>query len=686
MNNSTLHAPAAYRFRRFMRERYAAYASMHRVINIGVVAASTLLFAFPNSAQAQTEMKHKPAVATEESPIALDEVEVTASRAPIALQDASRIVTVITAREIAAAPVASVQELLSYVAGVDVRQRGTGGTQADVSIRGGTADQIAVLLNGINLSNPQTGHYSFDLPVNLSDIDHIEVVYGPSGRIFGASAFAGAINIVTKTHNENSLTTSDEAGMHGLWKVEGGWNAATKSYSQRLSGSYASSDGYMDNTDYKIANGFWQSMVRTSSADIQMQAGINEKHYGANSFYSAAYPNQKDNTQRMFVSAGAETKGAIKFTPRAYWMKSTDRFQLFRNNPASWYTSDNYHETHVFGFNMNAEADWALGRTVAGLEFRDEGVRSNVLGTDLSEKQKVPGEDAYYTKSADRSNVSYFLEHNVKWQRFTLSAGVLANHNSSLHEPVHFYPGADISFRVTDNFKLYANWNRSLRMPTFTDLYYKSKTNQGNVNLKPEKSEASEFGMKYANSFISADADIYYRKGKDMIDWVKKNSGDIWESRNLTEVNNLGVETNVRFLPRNLWGQQCFIEKAEFSYAYIHQNKNSEGLISNYALDYLKNKFTAELSHRIWKEISATWYFRHQDRVGGYTKYVNSKAVGETPYKPYSTLDLKVNWQHNLLGIYAEANNIFDKTYYDLGNIPQPGFWFKAGFTYTLPL
>src|SRR5574344_582429 len=264
MNNSTLHASTAYRFRRFMRERYAAYASMHRVINIGVVAASTLLFALPNSAQAQTEMKHKPAVATEESPIALDEVEVTASRAPIALQDASRIVTVITAREIAAAPVASVQELLSYVAGVDVRQRGTGGTQADVSIRGGTADQIAVLLNGINLSNPQTGHYSFDLPVNLSDIDHIEVVYGPSGRIFGASAFAGAINIVTKTHNENSLTTSDEAGMHGLWKVEGGGNAATKSYSQRLSGSYASSDGYMDNTDYKIANGFWQSMVRTS--------------------------------------------------------------------------------------------------------------------------------------------------------------------------------------------------------------------------------------------------------------------------------------------------------------------------------------------------------------------------------------------------------------------------------------
>ena len=183
MNYWESHTQVAVRFRRFDRKRYAAFRSMHKVINIGVVTASTLLFALPDT---------------------------------IARNQATKIVTVIPAREIAAAPVTSIQDLLEYAAGIDVRQRGEGGTQADISIRGGTFDQIAVLLNGVNLSNPQTGHYSFDLPVNLSDIERIEVVSGPSSRIFGASAFAGAINIITKTGKENRISTDNYAGMHKL--------------------------------------------------------------------------------------------------------------------------------------------------------------------------------------------------------------------------------------------------------------------------------------------------------------------------------------------------------------------------------------------------------------------------------------------------------------------------------------
>lgn len=135
---------------------------MHKVINIGVVTASTLLFALPDTAQAQKTIE--PNRTGEEASVELEEVEVTASRAPIARNQATKIVTVIPAREITAAPVTSIQDLLEYAAGIDVRQRGEGGTQADISIRGGTFDQIAVLLNGVNLSNPQTGHYSFEPP------------------------------------------------------------------------------------------------------------------------------------------------------------------------------------------------------------------------------------------------------------------------------------------------------------------------------------------------------------------------------------------------------------------------------------------------------------------------------------------------------------------------------------------
>ncbi len=672
------------RFRRLTRKGFGIFCSLHKVVNIGVITAATLSFALPATAQAQQSIR---LVNGEENTVELDEVEVTASLAPIALSQAAKIVTVITASEIAAAPVASIQDLLEYAAGVDVRQRGEGGTQADISIRGGTFDQIAVLLNGVNLSNPQTGHYSFDMPVNLSDIERIEIVSGPSSRIFGASAFAGAINVITKTGGENSITTDNYIGMHETWKLEASGNHSTKQFSQRLSAGYASSGGYTDNTEYKHLNIAWQSALRTEEADFRFQAGYTDKAYGANSFYSAAYPNQFDNSRRFFVSAGGDTKGKVKLSPKIYWTRHFNVYELFHDNPAEWYTGHNYHETEVFGANLNASTEWSLGRTSIGAEMRNEGVRSNVLGKPMGEPKDVPfHKGKKYLKSDNRTHISYFLEHNILLSRFTLSAGVLAYYNTGLDERMRLYPGIDASYRIADNVRLYGNWNKALRMPTFTDLYYESKLLKGNANLKPEESEAFEVGIKYGTYFLRAHVAGFYRKGKNMIDWVKEKPEDLWESRNLTKVDNLGVETNISLLPRELINPNFFISKIDIGYAYIHQDKDSEDLISNYALEYLKHKFTAQLSHTIWKDISASWHLRWQDRAGGYTKYVDLKPAYEEPYAPYCLVDLKLNWKYKDLNVYAEVNNLFDKTYYDLGNIPQPGIWIKGGFNYTIPL
>lgn len=677
------YATKAVRFRRFQRKGYAIFQSMHKVINIGVLSASTLLFALPETAQAQMTLKRTNGM-EEETPIELEEVEVTASRAPIALKQATKIVRIITASEIAATPATSIQDLLEYAAGVDVRQRGEGGVQADISIRGGIFDQIAVLLNGINLSNPQTGHYSFDIPVNLSDIERIEIVSGPSSRIFGASAFSGAINIITKTGKENEISTDNYAGMHKLWKVEAAVNQATSQFNQRFSAGYTSSGGYIDNTDAKQLNIYWMSKIEQEEADFQFQAGYNDKGYGANSFYSASYPNQYDKTRRFFLSAGAETHGKIQFSPKIYWTRHFDRYELFRDNPADWYTGHNYHSTQVFGANLNATIDWKLGKTSTGVEIRNEGVKSNVLGEPMDEPEDVPfEEDAQYTNSANRTNISYFLEHNLLLNRFTLSVGVLANYNTSLDQGFRFYPGVDASYRIGDNIRLYGSWNKALRMPTFTDLYYEGPTNLGNPDLKPEESTAYELGLKYGTYFLQTYIAGFYNKEKNLIDWVKLNSDDIWECQNLTQIDNAGFETNVSLLPRELLGNQnFFVRKLELGYSFIHQNKDSKEYISNYALDYLKHKFTAQLDHSIWRGFSASWHLRWQDRAGSYTKYIDLEAAYEEPYDPYCVVDVKVNWSYRDLNIYTELNNLFDVTYYDIGNIPQPGFWFKAGFNY----
>ena len=177
----------------------------------------------------------------------MDEIEVTASSIKTTLPNAVRITNVMTAEEIAAYPVQSVNDILKYAAGVDVRQRGPMGAQTDVGVRGGNFEQVAILLDGINICDPQTGHNSFDFPVDMSDIDHIEVLEGPAGCAYGSSSLMGAINIVTKTAARTSASTHAEGGSYGY--AAGGANATAVNgkWNNMLSVGYGRSDGYSRN-------------------------------------------------------------------------------------------------------------------------------------------------------------------------------------------------------------------------------------------------------------------------------------------------------------------------------------------------------------------------------------------------------------------------------------------------------
>ena len=174
----------------------------------------------------------------------LGEVDITATRAPLAQSRQARMVTVLNREEIQAAPVQSVNDLLKYAVGVDVRQRGAIGAQTDVSIRGGNDEQITLLLNGINICDPQTGHNAFDFPVDISDIERIEVLEGPAGRVYGTSSLLGAINIVTRKSNATSIDAHVEGGSYGYLSLgaRGAWGGSR--WGQSLSGTFTRSDGY----------------------------------------------------------------------------------------------------------------------------------------------------------------------------------------------------------------------------------------------------------------------------------------------------------------------------------------------------------------------------------------------------------------------------------------------------------
>src|SRR5699024_4515892 len=128
----------------------------------------------------------------------LDEIIIKGNRFDMLFSESTRDLQLITQAEIAKMPVKSVQELLTFVGGLDIQQRGPFGGQADISMDGGTFEQTLVLLNGIKLVDDQTAHNMLNIPIPIEAIDHIEILRGSAARVYGINALTGAINIVTK--------------------------------------------------------------------------------------------------------------------------------------------------------------------------------------------------------------------------------------------------------------------------------------------------------------------------------------------------------------------------------------------------------------------------------------------------------------------------------------------------------
>ncbi|MFA6886883.1 MAG: TonB-dependent receptor [Fermentimonas sp.] len=675
MNKKQIKATKAFRFKRFARKSYSVFNSLHKSVTIGVLTGCTLVSAHATSVEPVEQMFIQTA-SDSIPPTELDEVVVTASKVAMPLNLAAKQVTVISRQEIERAPVRSIEDLLNYVAGVDILQRGPHGVQADITLRGGSFDQTAILLNGINLTNPHTGHYSFGIPINISDIERIEIVQGPSSLVYGAGAFSGGVNIITKKDTESNVYAKVEGGMHGLFGADTRGAIAGESYTHSLSTGYKRSDGYIPNSDYDIYNLLWQSRFDINGSNIDFQAGLNDKAYGANTFYTAAYPNQFDDTQGLFFSLKGETNGKLKLTPHIYWSRHYDEFQLIREgtpDKPSWYTDHNYHRSDVFGMNLNMQYASRFGITSFGGEFRNEGILSNVLGNAMEEPI------GKYTKSDNRTNISYYAEHNFILNRITLSLGGLINYNTAVTDKFDFYPAINGTFRATNKLSLYASWNKATRMPTFTDLYYTTATHTGNSNLEAELSEAFEVGAKYNHHIVKGAIAVFNMAGKNMIDWVKPSPEALWESTNHTQINKKGVETNISFDFKEWLGDNQPINSFNVGYMYIDQERVEDELISNYTLNHLRHKFTAGLHHDLIKNLTLSWNFRWQERNGSYVKYSDLLPGERVDYAPFSILDVKANYKIRNTDFFVNANNIFNSVHVDLGNIPQPGFWLSGG-------
>ena len=597
----------------------------------------------------------------------IDEVVVSANRA----QTKENITNVhtISLEEIENAPVQTIEDLLEYAINIDIRQRGGQGVQADISMRGGTFEQVLVMLNGIKLNDPQTGHHTMDLPVSLEQIERIEIITGGASRIFGNYAYTGAINIITKTEMRNSISISK--GENEFKSGEINYHTSVRKLKHNISINNKESDGYIEGMDYKIQNYYYQARADNNAINTLLNAGYTNKEFGAFSFYTPKYPDQFEKTQTTFVALQLKKSGQISLENKMYWRKHNDEFILFRENP-DWY--HNFHETNVFGIDMNAIQKTNTGTNVIGMEIRTDNIISNVLGDDLEKPIKIDNNNFYY-KGASRTTTNIFAEKNIRLDEISISAGIMMNINSEYGN--EYFPGIDISYNISENLKLFSSYNKSMRTPNYTELYYLSPTNEGNPNLKEEYSSNKELGLKWDHKAHKTTFTYYQRQGKNMIDWILMNGDSIWRTQNFSKITTKGYEFNSRIDINELLNTNLPISSFSINYAVNESDTTSEGFQSAYILDHLKSNLSIIVSQKINKKIRVDWRASHQQREGGYTNFQSGKEVDYLPFWLVSSrISCKVLQNSTM---FLEINNLFNNEYVDFGNIPQPGRWMRTG-------
>lgn len=609
--------------------------------------------------------------------VTLSEVSVNAKSSKL-YSEMGRVLTVIDNAEIKRTAVQSIDQLLDYVSGIDIRQRGTNGTQADISVRGGSFDQVLVLLNGVNITDPQTGHFNLDIPLNLSDVSRVEILQGSSARVLGPNAFSGAINIVTENNGKRSLKADLTGGSFNTFGQSVSGNLGNNKLNSFASVSHKSSDGYIGNTDFDLMSVFAQTVLKTNKVGkFDLQLAAQQKAFGANSFYSLAYPNQFESSKTFLTALNwSLSKKNWIYSIQVYWRRHHDRFELFRDftGAASWYKTHNYHMTDVSGGKVSVCHLSKFGKTTLGIDVRNEHIFSNVLGTAIDSMRAPLETNGFFIRESDRLLETAFIDHSVNLNKWYFSAGAAVTNSTAFG--LNGYGGVDMAYAFNDNFRIFADANSAVRLPTFTDLYYKSATQLANPDLQPEKSQTIEIGTKIQESNWKLDATVYYRMGQNVIDWVKLPAETVWQSKNITNVNALGVDILLAH-----YFEHSIVRKITTLYAYLQMDKIAAGFDSKYALDYLKHKFIVSVDYQLTKSLSATWSGSYFVRSGTYSL---SSSVPAQNYQPYFLVNGRVLWSQKKYELFADINNAFNCIYSDFGGLTQPGVNFNAGIRLKL--
>ncbi|MFN5383861.1 MAG: TonB-dependent receptor plug domain-containing protein [Bacteroidota bacterium] len=634
--------------------------------------------------------------------------EIKAGKLNIAADDLGSNITILSRKDIANIPVQTTAELLGYIEGVDLRQRGPNGVQADIQIQGGTFDQVLVLIDGVRLTDPQTGHHMLNLMVPPEAIERIEIIKGAAARRYGMNALSGVVNIVTlKTANPgvyatgytgsgfNKDTTSQNTynnkGLRLMAGLQGngiqGW----------VSAGYDQGNGYRHNTDFRtFRSSVKLSSIPTKETDVQLYflGGIIHNAFGANGFYAApADKNSFETVNTQLGSVGAIKKlktGQLEAKINARY--NNDHYVFVRTNPALY---QNFHNSTTFMPEITYNVSGEFWQMALGVEARKEWMESSNLGNH---------DRTFYGNYVDIATTPL---RGVK-----VNFGMYRLYSKETGQI--FYPGADILVALLRHkqlgrpkFNFFASWGTGQRLPTFTDLYYSGPSNLGNPNLLPESARTIEMGLRKTGRKIHAQAGIFRRTQQQMIDRIKDSLTSPWQPVNLMGDNFLieGFECRVMG-SKNINYASPFEKLGLLSVRWTLgatqlRQLSFDALMkgySQYAVNFLPKQYIASLNLQTKYGVQLTTQYRYSQRSAtgfdagsGYSMldmrlvYGIKRKIHLAPmtYLPDET-PAPIKWPYQY-SIWVNAQNLLNTQYKEIASVPLMPRWITFGITVTPP-
>jgi outer membrane cobalamin receptor len=396
-------------------------------------------------------------------------VVVTAAATPIALGSAIRTVAVLTRDQIRALPVHSVADALRLVASVDVRSRGERGVQTDFTVRGAGFGEMLVLVDGVRLNDPQSGHHNGDIPVPLESIDRIGVLLGPGSSLFGADALGGAINIITR-RDDVPTSGSIEVGSFGYVGGRGQADVAGRTLRQTVSVSVERSDGFT------FARDFARVVARSDLSIGQrtrVSASFLGNDFGANGFYGPSPSHEWTNQTLVAADRRLGTVAGWRLDGTGSYRTHGDRFLWDVRVPG---ILENRHRTHaVLGSLKGSRRLGPKATVVTGIESGADWIRSTNLGD--HEVQRVSAFGEWRQALGTRTEV----EASLRADRYTEFGG-------------SWNPGFGAGWWATSSVRLRGSTGRAFRVPTFTERYYSDPAHLARADLQPERAWSRDFG------------------------------------------------------------------------------------------------------------------------------------------------------------------------------------------------